>query len=66
MNKLVVCGPWGVPGNHSKVTVGGKVLLELLATKDWILANALGEDTVEGGPFTYKDPASGKLSCLDQ
>ena len=65
MNKLIGCGQWGVPGNHSEVTVGGRLLLELLATKDWVLVNALGEDMVKGGPFTRKDPASGKLSCLD-
>ena len=65
MNKLIGCGEWGVPGNHSEVTAGGRLLLELLATKDWVLVNALGEDIVKGGPFTRKDPASGKLSCLD-
>ena len=37
----------------------------MLATKDWILVNGMEEEVVKGGPFTRKDPASGKLSCLD-
>ena len=37
----------------------------LLANKEWILVNGMGEEIVEGGPFTRKDPATGKLSCLD-
>ena len=38
---------------------------ELLATNKWFLVNSLGQDIVEGGPFTRKDPASGNESCLD-
>ena len=30
-----------------------------------MLVNGLGDDVVEGGPFTREDPATGVLSCLD-
>ena len=65
LNKLVGCDALGVPGNHPELSVGGKLLRELLATRNWFLVNALGEGVVEGGPFTREDPASMKLSCLD-
>ena len=65
LNKLVGCNKWGVPGNNPEITLGGKLLRELLATRDWILVNSLGREVVEGGPHTRKDPATGVLSCLD-
>ena len=64
LNKLVGNDELGVPGNHSEVSPGGRLLRNLLANKEWILVNGMGE-IVEGGPFTRKDPATGKLSCLD-
>ena len=65
LNKLVGNGEMGIPGNHSEVSVGGRLLIDLLASKNWILVNSLGQEIVEGGPFTRKDPATGNLSCLD-
>ena len=65
LNKLVVNDEFGVPGNHSEVSLGGKLLQQLLATGDLVLVNGLGADVVEGGPFTREDPATGVLSCLD-
>ena len=65
INKLVGSDKFGVPGNDPVVSPGGHLLRELLATEDWILVNGLGEEVVEGGPFTRQDPATGKESCLD-
>ena len=65
LNKLVGVGQWGVPGNHPDISLGGCLLRDLLATGDWTMVNGLGQDIVTGGPFTRKDPATGKLSCLD-
>jgi exonuclease III len=65
LNKLVGCDKLGVPGNHSEVSAGGHLLRGLLATGDWTLVNSLGQEVVQGGPFTRRDPATGNLSCLD-
>ena len=65
LNKLVGDSELGVPGNSQEVSLGGRLLRELLATKDWVLVNGQGSEVVQGGPFTRKDPATGGLSCLD-
>ena len=65
MNKLVGAGQLGVPGNHPEVSLGGRLLRDLLATRNWYLVNGLGQELVTGGPYTRKDPATGKQSCLD-
>ena len=65
LNKLVGNDEWGVPGNHPEVSLGGRLLRELLATRDWTLVNGLGEEVVQGGPYTRSDPATGNRSCLD-
>ena len=64
-NKLVGTGELGVPGNHPEVSLGGRLIRNLLSTGDWVLVNGLGQETVQGGPFTRKDPATGNQSCLD-
>ena len=65
LNKLVGTGALGIPGNSPEISLGGKLLRELLATGNWSLVNGLAPDIVIGGPFTRKDPATGNLSCLD-
>ena len=65
LNKHVGTSPLGVPGNDTEVSVGGRLLRELLATGNWVLVNGLGQEIVQGGPFTRNDPATGKQSCLD-
>ena len=65
LNKLVGCDELGVEGNNPLTSPGGKLLRSLVATRSWFLVNGLGEEVVEGGPFTRKDPATGKESCLD-
>ena len=65
LNKLVGIGQFGVPGNHPEVSLGGRLLKDLLETGNWTLVNGMKQDIVQGGPFTRKDPASGKGSCLD-
>ena len=65
LNKLVGSGELGVPGNHPEVSLGGQLLRYLPSTGNWIVVNGLVQVMVEGGPFTRKDPANGKESCLD-
>ena len=65
LNKLVGSDQWGIPGNHSEVSAGGKLLRGLVATKNWILVNGLGGNLVQGGPFTREDPGNAKKSSLD-
>ena len=65
LNKLVGTGEYGVPGNTSEISLGGRLLRELLAAGNWILVNGLGREVVQGGPFTREDPATGIMSCLD-
>ena len=65
LNKLVGCGELGVEGNTTEVSAGGKLLLGLLATREWVLVNAMGKEVVQGGPNTRVDPATGVGSCLD-
>ena len=65
LNKLVGQGKFGVEGNNPEISLGGKLLRDLLATGNWFLVNGLGQDIVKGGPFTRKDPATGNKSCLD-
>ena len=65
LNKLVGNDKLGVPGNISEISLGGKLLRELLATRNWCLVNGLGPEIVKGGPFTRRDPATGNQSCLD-
>ena len=65
LNKLVGCGDQGITGNNPEVSLGGQLLRDLLTTRNWCLINGLGQEIVEGGPFTRRDPATGNLSCLD-
>ena len=65
LNKLIGGGQLGVPGNSPEISLGGRLLRELLATGDWVLVYGLGREFVEGGPYTRKDPATGQVSCLD-
>ena len=64
-NKLVGSDEWGVVGNHPDVSAGGRMLRCLLAGGNWVLVNSLGEEVVEGGPWTRVDPATGEGSVLD-
>ena len=41
------------------------MLLELLATGNWVLVNDLGQNIVKGGRFTMKDPVTGIKLCFD-
>ena len=54
-----------MPGNNPEISLGGKLLLDLISTGNWFIVNGLGPEVVEGGPFTRKDPATGNGSCLD-
>ena len=65
LNKLVGTGQLGIPGNHPEVSLGGRLLRDLLATRNWYLVNGLGQEVVTGGPYTRKDLATGVMSCLD-
>ena len=65
LNKLVGSDELGVGGNHPEVSAGGRLLRCLLAGGNWVLVNALGQEVVEGGPWTRVDPATGEGSVLD-
>ena len=65
LNKHIGSGKGGVPGNHPEISLGGRLLLNLISTGNWFIVNGLGPEVVEGGPFTRKDPATGNGSCLD-
>ena len=65
LNKLVGNNELGVPGNHAEESLGGRLLKEMLASRNWFLVNGMGEEVVTGGPFTRLDPATGNKSCLD-
>ena len=57
---------WGVEGNLSKISYGGKLVRKLLQDdkNDLVLLNS--SDKCSGGPFTRYDPADPtKQSCLD-
>ena len=64
LNKHVGNDHLGVPGNKSEVTTGGRMVRDLVEGGNWRIINAL-EEVVKGGPFTRRDPASGKESLLD-
>ena len=56
-----------INGNHKRTSFGGKLILDLLETQNYVLLNA--SNKVQGGPFTRFDPSdpeddSGK-SALD-
>ena len=41
-NKLVGNGEQGVAGKHPELSLGGKLLRELLASRNWVLMNGMG------------------------
>lgn len=64
MNKLIGSDKFGVYGNHDKVSAGGRLVRELLASDEFVLVN--NTDLALGGPFTWEDPSgSERKSCLD-
>ena len=64
LNKLVGNDQFGVAGNNDKISYGGQLLRELIATEEYCLINNL--DIACGGPFTRVDPANANIkSCLD-
>ena len=65
LNKHIGNDALGIPGNHRGVSPGGRLLRELLATGSWALVNGMGEEVVQGGPYTREDPATGGLTALD-
>ena len=64
LNKHVGCDHLGVPGNTPQLSTGGRLVRDLVEGGKWRLINAI-EEKVKGGPFTRKDPATGKESLLD-
>ena len=51
LNKLVGNGKLGVTGNSPEISLGGKLLHELLATGNWYLVNGMGQEIVKGAPL---------------
>ena len=61
---LLIADHLGLEGNLPRVSRGGHMVRDLLATGNWHLVNGMGREVVEGGPFTREDPARGEKSCL--
>ena len=64
LNKHVGNDNLGVPGNTCEISSGGRLVRDLVEGGQWRLLNAEVE-LIKGGPFTRRDPASGKESLLD-
>ena len=54
-NKHIGNDNLGIKNNHDKISFGGTLIRELIATKKYILAS--NTDKVLGGPFTRFDPS---------
>ena len=63
-NKMVGNGLSGIKDNNSKVSFGGKLILELLSEGNYFLVNS--SEKCKGGPFTREEPNNPYVkSCLD-
>ena len=63
-NRAIGAGRLAVQENKTKVSYGGKLILELLETGEYILGN--GTNKVEGGPWTWVSRADSEVkSCID-
>ena len=63
-NRAIGAGKLGIKENKPKVSYGGKLVLELLETEEYVLGNIT--DKVEGGPWTWVSRADNKIkSCID-
>ena len=63
LNKKIGNDDLGIKNNDPMITFGGELVRALLSRGDYVCLN--NHPSAIGGPFTRKDPASGKLSCLD-
>ena len=64
LNKMVGNNESGIKENHSKVSFGGKLVLDLVSNGEYFLVN--GSDKCTGGPFTREEPNNPSIkSCLD-
>ena len=63
-NRAIGAGMLGIKENKPKESYGGKLVLELLETGEYILGNST--DKVEGGPWTWVSRADSRVrSCID-
>ena len=64
VNRAIGSGSFGIKGNRPRVSYGGKLLIELLETGEYILGNS--NHKVEGGPWTWVSRADSRVrSCID-
>ena len=64
MNRAVGADDLGIKGNKTSISNGGKLIRDLMETKEFILLNNL--DIVEGGPWTWISRSDPRVrSCLD-
>ena len=64
MNRALGDGQWGIKGNKSNISFGGKLIRNLLESEEYILLNNL--DIIEGGPWTWTSRSDPSIkSCLD-
>ena len=53
-----------IEGNNDKVSAGGKLIIDLINTKKYVLVNSTNK--VTGGPFTWYSPGDPRSkSCVD-
>ena len=63
-NKLIGSDDLGIKGHNIKISAGGKLVRELLASENSTLVN--NTEKAQGGPYTREDPSDGRRkSCLD-
>ena len=63
-NKHVGNDEYGIKGNHDKISRGGKLIRELLATKEYVLVN--NTEKAVGGPRDAKRcERCERCSCKD-
>ena len=64
LNRAIGARRLGIPGNKKRISYGGKMILELLETGEYVLGNST--DKVEGGPWTWVSRADASIrSCID-
>ena len=66
MNKHIGCDELGVKGSHEKISFGGELIRDFIASGDYICLN--NSHKASGGPFTRFDPSNPEkkenMSCL--
>ena len=61
-NRAVGSDLWGITGNHSKVSMGGQLIRDMIIEKDYVILKHIAI----GGPWTWVQRGNETVrSCLD-